>query len=101
MLQEGAVWGVWFVIHGGVSEVCRSGSMSFNSIVNQLKKSRYSPKFNNQPAFLLSSDKMHCNKLEQASVPTHSLKVYKLTEKQGGDCCNNGKSHFLGVHVKL
>ena len=53
------------------------------------------------PPFLLSPDTLCCNKLEQNGVPTCSLKVYKLAEIQGGDCCNNPKSHCLGVHVIL
>ena len=38
-----------------------------------------------QPTHLfLSSDMLHCDKLEQDDVPTRSLKVYKLAEIQGG-----------------
>jgi hypothetical protein len=90
------VWGMGFVIHGGGVR-----SLQIGSIVDQQNNCNAHQNATTIPLLLLPPDKLHCNKLKHDCVPTCSLKVYKLVEIQGGDCCNNWKSHCLGVQVKL
>ena len=65
MRQEGAVWDMGFVIHGGGAvRSLQVWGNKFNSIVYQ-QKIRDAPKdATTNPPFLLSSDVLCCNKLD-------------------------------------
>jgi hypothetical protein len=76
--------------HGGTPQV-RGIDLQLNSI-----QSQYSRKCNNQPAFFLSPKTLHCQELVEEDVLHCSSKVCKLADIQGGECCDNWKSHHSG-----